>query len=304
MSVRISAVVATRNRAGYLRKALESLADQNLSKEMYEIIVADNASQDDTRQVVSNFGSISNLCYVYEPAIGVSRARNTAWRQAKGAFVAFLDDDAVACPEWLTGFLEAFKMFTPRPGLVGGKCEPIWEAAQPDWLSDKMLGYLSIVHWSNVPLWLDKDKWLSVCNMAVPMEVLRKAGGFREDLGRQGDRLRANPEIHLRRQIESWGLGAVYHPGIVVGHHISEARLTKSWFRKRAYWQGLSDVIMRNRDQRPSLVIRVGQTAKKIGWLLPRLLLAIISSSPKARFRRQCQMLVAIGYIAGLWKST
>jgi glycosyltransferase involved in cell wall biosynthesis len=302
MSVRISAVVATRNRAGYLRKAIESLVDQDLGKEMYEIIIADNASQDDTRQVVTDFASTPNVRYLYEPVIGVSRARNTAWQQANGTYVAFLDDDAVACPTWLSGFIKAFEMFTPRPGMVGGRCEPIWEAAQPDWLSDRMLGYLSIVHWSDVPLLLDADKWLSVCNMAIPRQVLQQAGGFREDLGRQGDRLRANPEIYLRRQIESWGFRAAYHPGIAVGHHISEARLTKSWFRKRAYWQGLSDVIMKNPDQRPSLLVRMVQTVKKVGWLLPRLALSLVASSPKDRFRRQCQALVGVGYIAGLWK--
>jgi glycosyltransferase involved in cell wall biosynthesis len=301
--LQISAVVATRNRASYLRKALKSLAHQTLPKESYEIIVADNASQDDTKLVVSEFSNLPNLHYVYEPNIGVSRARNTAWRQAQGAYVAFLDDDAVACPEWLAKFLEAFETFTPRPGLVGGKCEPIWEAPQPDWLSDKMLGYLSIVHWSEVPVILDKDKWLSVCNMAVPVTVLRKAGGFREDLGRQGDSLRANPEIYLREQIESWGLRAVYHPETVVGHHISEARLTKRWFRKRAYWQGLSNTIMMYPGNRPSNLAKAGQTVREIAWLLPRLPLAILSPSPAARFRRKCQVLKSIGYISGLWKS-
>ncbi len=303
MSVRISAVVATRNRAGYLRKALESLANQTLSKELYEIIVADNASQDDTRQMVSEFSNIPNLHYVYEPVIGVSRARNTAWRQARGTYVAFLDDDAVARPEWLAKFLEVFATFAPEPGMIGGKCEPIWEAPKPDWLSDKMLGYLSIVHWSEAPIFLGRSKWLSVCNMAIPMDALRKAGGFREDLGRQGGRLRANPEIYLRQQIESRGLRSLYHPEIVVGHHISQARLNKKWFRERACWQGLSDTIMRKPGRRPSHLARSGQTLAKIGWLLPRLLLAIISVSPAARFRRQCQVIEAIGYISGLWRS-
>src|SRR5436309_2344962 len=139
MTIQISALICTRNRADYLRKAMQSLATQSLPCEQYEIIVVDNGSEDHTRAVVDEFASLTNLVYIYEATPGLSRARNVAFRRAKGEFVAFLDDDAVASPQWLEKYLEVFRTYSPTPGSVGGKCEPIWEIPQPAWLEDRLL---------------------------------------------------------------------------------------------------------------------------------------------------------------------
>lgn len=301
MNVRISAVVCTHNRAGYLRKALQSLVDQTLAPWLYEIIVVDNGSQDNTKKVVSEFSNVPNLRYLSEPIIGLSRARNTAWRNAEGEYIAFLDDDAVACPGWLAKFLDVFETFQPRPGAVGGKCEPIWEAPRPDWLADEMLGRLSVFHWSDVPIVLNERQWLSACNIAYPRELLQAAGGFREDLGRQGNKLRAGGEAYLRQQLDLWGLCSIYHPEIVVGHHVSPSRLTKRWFREAAYQMGLSHAIMLNPDGRLFLALRARLALTRIGWALPRLFLMLIAANSATRFRRQCQVLETIGYVSGLW---
>lgn len=300
MSVRISAVVCTHNRAAYLRKALQSLVDQTLSQELYEIIVVDNGSQDNTKGVVSEFSDVRNLRYLYEPVIGLSRARNTGWRNAQGEYVAYLDDDAVACPGWLAKFLNVFETFEPSPGTVGGKCEPIWEAPQPGWLSDKMLSRLAILDWSDVPIIINEQQWVAGCNIAFPRELLQKAEGFREDLGRQGDKLRTGEEIYLQQQLNSWGRCSVYHPEIAVGHHVSPSRLTKKWFRERTYWGGLSDATMINPEGRLSHLVRARLALTKIGWLLPRLFLMLVATDSAARFRRQCQVIEAMGYISGL----
>jgi len=304
MSVRISAVVCTHNRAAYLRKALHSLIDQTLAQDLYEIIVVDNDSQDNTKQVVSELSAVPSLRYLHEPLIGLSRARNTGWRHAEGVYVAYLDDDAVACPEWLATFLDVFEIFEPAPGCVGGKCEPIWEARRPDWLADEMLGRLSVFHWSDVPTILNEKQWLSGCNIAFPRELLRLVGGFREDLGRQGTTLGAGEETHLQQQLHSLGRCSVYHPDIVVGHHVSPSRLTKRWFREAAYRMGLSEAIMLNLDHGLSLALRVWLALIKIGWSLPRLFLMLTAANSASRFRRQCQVLETIGYVSGLWRAS
>ncbi|MBM3134679.1 MAG: glycosyltransferase family 2 protein [Chloroflexi bacterium] len=300
MSVRISAVVCTHNRAAYLRKALQSLVDQTLPQELYEIIVVDNGSQDNTKQVVGEFYAMPNLRYLYEPVIGLSRARNTGWRNARGEYVAYLDDDAVACPWWLAKFLNVLETFEPSPGSVGGKCEPIWEAPKPDWLSDNMLYDLSLLHWSDVPIILDERQHLAGCNIAYPRKLLQAVGGFREDLGRQGNNLRTNEENHLRQQLVSLGHCSVYHPEILVGHHVSPSKLTKKWFREKAYWQGLSDCCVLNPDGRLPLAIRARLALARISWALPRLLLMLVASNSAKRFKRQCQVIESMGYVAGL----
>ena len=304
MSVRISAVVCTHNRATYLRTALQSLVSQTLDRHCYEIIVVDNASTDGTREVVGEFSDVPGLRYLYEPVAGISPARNTGWRNARGEYVAYLDDDAVASPGWLAKLLDVFEAHEPTPGCVGGKVEPIWEARRPDWLADGMLGYLAIIHWSDVPVVIDQEQWLSGCNMACPRELLRLVGGFRGELGRQGTSLRTNEENHLRQQLDSLGRCSLYHPEVVVRHHVSASRLTRKWFRERAWWQGVSDATMLclGSDKGPSLGTRMRLTFGKIGWALPRSVLMLVGTSPGARFRRQCQVLEAIGYVSGLWR--
>ncbi len=302
MSVRISAVICSHNRAGYLRKAIQSLVDQTLAPGVYEIIVVDNGSQDNTKEVVNDFSHVPNLRYLYEPIIGLSRARNTGWRNARGEYIALLDDDAVARPGWLAKFLDVFETSEPSPGAVGGRIDPIWEAPRPEWLSDKLLGYLSIYHWSDIPIVVNERQWLSACNIAYPRELLQTVGGFREDLGRQGTKLVANAENYLREQLDSRGLCSVYHPQIVVGHHVSPPRLTKKWFRERAYWQGVSDALMLTAPDGIRVPLRAWLVARRIGWTVPRSLLMLIATSPAARFRRQCQVLEAMGYVSGLWR--
>jgi len=301
MSVRISAVVATRNRASYLRKALTSLVAQTLPQELYEIIVVDNASTDNTQEVVGEFSDRPNLRYCYEPIVGVSRARNTGWRNAQGAYIAFLDDDAVAYPDWLAKFLDTFETFVPSPGCLGGRCLPIWEAPRPDWLSDEMLSCFAIFHYADVPIILNARQWLTIGNAAYPSELLQAAGGLREDLGRKGNTLLGSADTYLRQQLDSWGFCSVYHPEIVVGHHIPASRLTKSWSRQYWYWQGLSSAIIVNpADQPLPFLRRAGLMLKRTGWALPRLALMLVATNPAARFKRQCQVLEALGYVSGL----
>ena len=96
MKVEISVVICTHNRAGYLTKALQSLSAQSLNPDSYEVIVVDNGSTDNTREVYENIIGKTNWIYVHDPVVGLSHARNTGWGDAKGKFIAFMDDDAIA----------------------------------------------------------------------------------------------------------------------------------------------------------------------------------------------------------------
>ena len=148
-TVQISAVICTHNREKYLKQAIESLINQSLSNDLYEILIIDNASTDNTKNVISNyFSHISNIRYIYEPKIGLSHARNCAWYNSSSQYICYLDDDAIANPNWLESFINIFNDYSPKPAVVGGKVTPLWEAEKPKWLSDQ-LAYtkLSLLDW-------------------------------------------------------------------------------------------------------------------------------------------------------------
>ena len=93
----ISVVVPTHNRAASLPGTIQSLTQQTLGANQFEILVVDNASTDETRRVVcEEFCWVSNLIYVHEPQLGLSNARNAGWKNATARDVAYLDDDATA----------------------------------------------------------------------------------------------------------------------------------------------------------------------------------------------------------------
>ena len=97
----ISVIVPTYNRADLIPRAIASIQKQ--SYQNLEIIVVDDASQDDTESVVRQLND-SRLQYICHPAnLGGSEARNTGIKQAKGSYVAFLDSDDV----WLSNKLQS-----------------------------------------------------------------------------------------------------------------------------------------------------------------------------------------------------
>jgi glucosyl-dolichyl phosphate glucuronosyltransferase len=300
MTIRISVVIATLNRANYLRKALQSLSDQNMESSDYEVIVVDNGSTDNTKIIVEEFSRNPNFVYLFEPVVGLSKARNTGLKAATGDYVAYLDDDAIAHPAWLKNILSDFEKFTPIPGCIGGCVLPIWEIPQPDWLSDKMLVYLSLVSWSDIPTILQVNQGISGCNMAYSKEILMGIGGFREELGRHGRNLLSNEEVYVQQLLISKGFNIIYDPEIAVLHHIAAERLDKKWFEARVFWQGISKAFMLRIMQNLSNNKRILMSARKVLWVLPRM--ALIFTSPKAsdRFRRFCQVREAFGFIYGL----
>lgn len=306
MSVHISAVICTHNRAHYLRKALSSLAEQTLPKEQYEILVIDNCSTDETQQIVQDeFGSTENLRYLYEPQIGLSHARNSGWQAAAGRYVAYLDDDAIASPTWLATLVNDFETLTPQPACISGKIDPIWEAERPKWLPDALLPYLTVLDWGEQATILDANQYAAGANMAFTKSVLEQVGGFKGELGRQGDNLLSNEELVLQNDIRDLGLDIFYDPQAVVEHHVVAERLQQRWFEKRTYWQGISEafLFLLDGNQSYSRLNRMGLCVPALFNLLlsPKQVIAsLVPSNDPRLVEAKCHAFNKVGYIVGL----
>ena len=303
MSVAISAVVCTHNRAAYLERALASLAAQTLARDAYEILVVDNASTDETPAVVAAASArIPNLISLREPTPGLPHARNAGLRAARGAFVAYVDDDAVASPTWLERILAAFATVQPTPGCVGGRIDAIWEAPRPSWLADDMLSYLTVIDWSPTATFLGEDRFVAGANMAFPRDLLRSIDGFHPALGRRGTTLLSNEELRVESALRRRGHPCWYDPAIAVGHHVAPERLTRAYFRRRYFWQGVSDAHLLLLDGPPSERGRGALLARQLRRALgPRTWLHLVAGGTAARrFQRRCEALRSLGFSAGL----
>lgn len=127
MAPRISVVVPTHNRAEDLRLTLESLCEQRLPVDQYEVVVADDGSSDRTRDVVESFASRLRLKYLFQEDLGaralpvrdngVTRMRNAGARLAAAPLLVFLDCATLAGPELLAAHLAAHTPLTV-PGVA------------------------------------------------------------------------------------------------------------------------------------------------------------------------------------------
>ncbi len=184
----LSVIIPTRNRAKYLAGALASITGQTYPQELFEVIVVDNGSTDNTKEVCQSFNDrIKNLRYFYEPTPGLHVGRHLGMREAKSEILVYADDDIEAFPTWLEAIAESFQ--NPEVVLVGGKNLPKWEAEPPDWIlkmwekdknGNRILGYLSILDLG------DEKKFISPfhvfgCNFSIRKNILLEAGGFHPD---------------------------------------------------------------------------------------------------------------------------
>ena len=92
-NIKISVIIPTYNRSKLLNRTIRSVLNQTFQPN--EIIVVDNGSTDDTREMVSK--NFRNICYIYHDKRGVSSARNAGIRISKSNWISFLDSD----DEWM-----------------------------------------------------------------------------------------------------------------------------------------------------------------------------------------------------------
>src|SRR5690606_9312317 len=85
---KVSVIIPCFNHAHYLSTALESVQDQD--HEQIEIIVVDDGSTDNTKEVATKY---PNVKYIYKANAGLPAARNTGIDHSTGKFIVFLDAD-------------------------------------------------------------------------------------------------------------------------------------------------------------------------------------------------------------------
>lgn len=108
--MRVSVVVPTYRRMDLLGRCLTALARQRLPREEYEVVVADDAADEQTRDQVRKLAA-GGMPLVYVPVAGShgpAAARNAGWRTARGDIIAFTDDDCIPDSCWLTEGIKAF----------------------------------------------------------------------------------------------------------------------------------------------------------------------------------------------------
>ncbi|MBD1849814.1 glycosyltransferase family 2 protein [Cyanobacteria bacterium FACHB-502] len=117
----ISIIIPTLNRDNLLKSTIKSFCLQYFSPDQFEILVVDNGSTDNTKDIAQaaiNEFSPHQIRYIYEPEPGLLSGRHPGALEARGKILTFVDDDIEADPEWLRAIKESFN--DPTVKLVGG----------------------------------------------------------------------------------------------------------------------------------------------------------------------------------------
>ena len=109
--LKISAIISCHHGVKTIRNAIDSLIDQTLAPQNYEIIVIDNGSSDGSTQIielcVKQYKSIRNITTKKIRNEGLSNARNIGWQISKSPYVFYMDDDAVAKKDCLLNIVKS-----------------------------------------------------------------------------------------------------------------------------------------------------------------------------------------------------
>ena len=304
----ISVVVCTHNRATLLQKALESVVAQDVGNIAFELLVVDNASTDETREVVHGFSDRANVQYIvryiYEAELGLCVARNTGWKSAAGKYIAYFDDDAIASPGWLAAVADGFAR-NPNVGVIGGPAFPIWEAEPPKWLSVDLAKLQSIIDLGRSERLIEDldQEWFIGANLAIPKKLLAQIGGFHPGLDRVGGKLLSNGDLYLQMEVMREGYGCLYMPSMAIGHLVSASRLTRRWFLRRYFWQGISDAAMLTVAETVPPAARVKVVLKGIaGLFIPpaKFVYRALSARQPKCFMSLCWLLSRAGFVYGM----
>ena len=240
--IEASVVVCTRNRSAALREACEG-ALALAAPFAWELVIVDNASTDDTLEVARGIArGRPGVRVEVEPTVGLSAARNLGARLARGAWVAYLDDDAIPAPSWLEAYAESFA--APTVLAAGGPIDPLYGGPLPDWFEPHFALYLAAWDRGPAPHRLAYNEYPRGANMAFRREVFTRCGEFEHRLGRRGRSLRSCEEIELCLRVERAGGAVVYAPGARVRHRVETGRLTPDWFAARFDAQGFSEAVV------------------------------------------------------------
>jgi len=237
----VSVVIGTYNRAHLLAGTLEALAGQEVPAGLeWEIVVVDNNSRDRTRDVVAALCRRTTIPvrYVFEPRQGLSHARNRGLREARGAIIAFTDDDVLPAPDWIARIPAALDRWNAHG--VGGRILPRWGTPPPRWLIDNrhLLNRLAVMDFdASRPLALPLPERPQVwgANMAFRRELFERVGDFDPRLGVIGKKLSRGEETDLITRALAQGLVIAYDATLIVLHRIDSDRMRKAYFRKMTF---------------------------------------------------------------------
>jgi glycosyltransferase involved in cell wall biosynthesis len=243
----LSVILCTYNRAAILAETLRSLESVRQPRGLtWELVLVDNNSRDDTRQIVevATRRGVLPCRYVFEARQGKAHALNTGVARAQAEVLAFTDDDVIFDPRWLEAVWRPFG--DPACLGIGGQILPVWSHLKPAWYSEtgpyELMPAIARYTWGLETKPVVQAPWGA--NMAYRRAAFIQCGGFDPRFGPEGDIRRLGVDIQFGRRVLAGGARVLYVPDAIVHHWVDPARLRKQYFQAFYFQYGRMEVRM------------------------------------------------------------
>lgn len=268
-TIEVSIVVCTANREELLKKCLDSLLKQTAKAGSFEVLIVDNSVKKSAKEIVKDSQKTNkNFKYIHERKTGLSFARNSGWQEARGKFVAYIDDDSIADRNWIQNII-SFIAGHPEVLVFGGPFGRYALIPIPRWYPKDF--YVLNLGNKVRPLKAGRE-WLSGTNMVFKRSILQKYKGFDTALGMSGKKVAYGEETNLQaRIIKKEKTNIYYVPSLKMKHLLSTEKLSLRWLLHSRYLLGKS--IVKSHGRRDTIFYHIASFAHKFLLMLYYLLL-------------------------------
>lgn len=239
-NILLSVIVPTRNRETQVLQCLDELETQCLPYDDVEIVVVDNASTDSTRQIVREFisNSKARITYASEPRVSVSMTRNRGRLNARGSVLAYIDDDAIPHPMWISKIRDHF--LSSQSDCLAWRIEVKFVGPRPEWFPDNLLWVLGKSRYGLHDRPLTPPE-APQGNFALRSLVFDSLHGFDPTIPYYGE------EVDFFYRVMEHGYSSFYRNDVVIDHCVSADRITKIALRRKAFLMGRGYALLRNK---------------------------------------------------------
>jgi glycosyltransferase involved in cell wall biosynthesis len=238
MTLKLSIILCTYNpRMDYMKRTLESIAQQTLANDQWELILIDNNSKPSLSGIaLPNSGNARVVC---EHKQGLTMARLRGIQEASGELLLFVDDDNVLNADYFEQVLEIARTH-PFLGAWGGSTPGDFEVPVPEWMKPH-LAFIGVRH-------IEESHWSNIINLSSPrpigagMAVRRSVASFwsdlletdevRRGLDRMGEALGGSGDTDLAFTSTKMGLGFGVFKELSLQHLIPAERLEYGYFMR------------------------------------------------------------------------
>lgn len=224
-------------------EAVDSLFNSDVPPQEVVLVVDHNPELYD--RFSSHFDTVDGVHVIENLDVqGLSGARNSGIMVSDGEYIGFLDDDALADPDWLSRLTKWCKEDKNILG-AGSKVDPIWVDGEASWFPAEFNWTVGCTY-TGMPGFPTEVRNPFGGSMVIRKSVFDLVGGFRTGTGRIGDVPLGceETELSIRARQHFPDMRFIYDPNARIRHKVPGKRLTWSYFLSRCYNEGISKALL------------------------------------------------------------